>query len=114
MCQKRESWEGHTLDKIKRWEEIGPTVRQDQHLCEILRRRREEVFTGKISIRNAVHGDGSARHTHCDYGEACEATWRYIGQQAEKKKKKPRLLNAIAVGGRIRVGRTESTRCLQP
>ena len=33
---------------------------------------------------------------------------------ANKLKKKPRLLNEIAVGGHIRVGRTERTRCLQP
>ena len=74
---------GHSLDEIKRWREIGPTKGQDQHLFEIPRRRREELFTSTVVLRNAVRGVGKPRHQRDDYRKACAATRSYASPKAQ-------------------------------
>ena len=71
---------------------------------------RRITFTVKVSIRNAVYGDVRDRHTEDDYEKVCLVLKQDVGQRIAEE---AALLGMLAVGGVIRVGRSECTLCFQ-
>ena len=57
VYQQALSREGQTLDAVREWVESGPTIGDDQELYNLLRRKRESVFTGFVVISNAFPVD---------------------------------------------------------
>ena len=54
VYQQAVSREGHTLDPMRRWCESGPTIGDDQELYNLLRRKREGVFTGSVVTSDVI------------------------------------------------------------